>query len=201
MIAFVAGKLMDKMPHSVVVDTGGIGYEIFVPLSVFAELPPLGHTVAFHTCFVIREQMQALFGFSKKEDKQLFETLIQISGIGPKTALAILGHLPPPAFVQAIHSQDIKQITKVPGIGKKSAERLLLELRDKLPAFHKVEKIPLSLQKTDPSLLQDAEAALMHLGYNRQTASKAIQKTVEKKAAPFLWQNSSRQACKMFNGK
>jgi Holliday junction DNA helicase RuvA len=183
MIALITGKLVEKMPHSVVIDTGGVGYEIFIPLSIFGDLPSIGQTVTLHTCFVVREQMQALFGFSQREDKKLFETLIQISGIGPKTAINILGHISPQTFVRAIHNKDMTQIIKVPGIGKKSAERLFLELRDKLPGFQKKEEAPLYSLHSDIDLVQDAVAALVNLGYSQQVAHKAIRKTIEKQEA------------------
>lgn len=181
MYAHFKGLLAHSSPHEIIVDVGGVGYCIHISASVYALLPEIGTSVHMHTSFVVRENSQALYGFLSDTDKQVFELLLSVSGIGPKTALGILGHLSPRELRHAIDTNEIALISKVPGIGKKTAEKLILELRGKLAKF--VEATPDEFTthiKTNPEtlLINDAMSALINLGYNQNAAQKAIKKTL-----------------------
>src|SRR5499425_2207460 len=133
MIAHLRGQLISRRPNLVIVEAGGVGYDVTISVPAFSELPPLGSEVAFHIHTHVREDQIALYGFLRPEEKQLFEKLITVSGIGPKLAITILSGMAADEMVAAIRDNDIARLTKIPGIGKKTAERMTLELRDKLP--------------------------------------------------------------------
>jgi len=176
MIAHLRGKLISRHPSLVIVETAGVGYDVTISVPAFAELPPLGSEVAFHIHTHVREDQIALYGFLRPEEKQLFEKLITVSGIGPKLAITILSGMPADDMVNSIRSNDLARLTKIPGIGRKTAERMVLELRDKLPpaGTDQVLVIP-SLSATQ----EDVLSALLNLGYQRGAAEKALG-TVEK---------------------
>src|SRR6202522_4656915 len=133
MIAHLRGTLLSKHPNQVVIETAGVGYEINISVPTFSELPAKGTEVALHIHTHVREDQIALYGFLTPAEKQLFEKLITVSGIGPKLAITILSGMPADEMVGAIRGNDIARLTRIPGIGKKTAERMVLELRDKLP--------------------------------------------------------------------
>ena len=176
MIAHLRGKLISRHPSLVIVETAGVGYDVTISVPAFAELPPLGSEVAFHIHTHVREDQIALYGFLRPEEKQLFEKLITVSGIGPKLAITILSGMPADEMVNSIRANDLARLTKIPGIGRKTAERMVLELRDKLPpaGTDQVLVIP-SLSATQ----EDVLSALLNLGYQRGAAEKALG-TVEK---------------------
>jgi len=176
MIAHRRGKLISRHPSLVIVETAGVGYDVTISVPAFAELPPLGSEVAFHIHTHVREDQIALYGFLRPEEKQLFEKLITVSGIGPKLAITILSGMPADEMVNSIRANDLARLTKIPGIGRKTAERMVLELRDKLPpaGTDQVLVIP-SLSATQ----EDVLSALLNLGYQRGAAEKALG-TVEK---------------------
>ena len=132
MIAHLRGKLLAKHPNQAIVETGGVGYDVVISVPTFSELPAAGRDVALFIHTHVREDAIALFGFLRAEEKQLFEKLISVSGIGPKLAITILSGMPTPEMVSAIRGNDVARLTRIPGIGKKTAERMVLELRDKL---------------------------------------------------------------------
>src|SRR5580658_3861345 len=134
MIAHLRGKLLAKHPNQVVVETGGVGYEVNISVPTFSDLPPAGSEVALHIHTHVREDLIALYGFSQPAEKQLFEKLMTVSGIGAKLAITILSGMAAEELAAAIRGNDLARLTKIPGIGKKTAERMVLELRDKLPA-------------------------------------------------------------------
>jgi holliday junction DNA helicase RuvA len=179
MFAYVKGILAQSSPLHAIVEVNGIGYHISIPASLYPKLPQIGEPIQLHTSFVIREFSQALYGFLSPNEKELFEILIDLSGVGPKTALNLIGHLPLPTLQQAVLGHDIHTLSKVPGIGKKTAERLIIELKDKLanllppdPSMHAVH-----LQSDPRSMaIKDAMSALINLGYNQVVAQKAIKK-------------------------
>jgi holliday junction DNA helicase RuvA len=148
-----------------VVETGGIGYRLAIPLSTYTRLPEIGKHLKLFLSHVVREDAEILYAFLSKEERDLFEVLITISGIGPKTALAIIGHMVMSALQRAVGGNDVRLLSKIPGIGKKTAERLVIEMRDK---FKKIDK-PLTM-----SHLSDAVNALINLGYNPLEAQKAV---------------------------
>src|SRR6266513_427811 len=134
MIAHLRGKLLSKRPNQAIVESGGVGYDVAITVPTFSELSQVGSEVAFHIHTHVREDAIALYGFLHPEEKHLFEKLITVSGIGPKLGITILSGMPTDEMVGAIRGNDIARLTRIPGIGKKTAERMVLELRDKLPA-------------------------------------------------------------------
>jgi|688.fasta_scaffold16531_2 Holliday junction DNA helicase RuvA len=182
MYAYIKGKLVYCSATSAIVEAGGIGYKIFTPVSLLNKLPLLGSEILLYVSFVVRELSHALYGFLSEEERDLFETLLSVSGIGPKTALSLIGHLSVQEFYQAIGLEDMTTIVKVPGIGKKTAERLVIELRDKLGnLIHASSTDPSFYQISDPKarVIGDAMSALISLGYNQNAAQKAIKKTMQ----------------------
>lgn len=174
MIAHLRGRLLSKQPDKAVVEAGGVGYDVTISIPTFTELPNAGGEVALHIHTHVREDALALFGFLRAEEKKLFEKLIGVSGIGPKLAVTILSGMSTEFMVAAIRGNDVAQLTKIPGIGKKTAERMVLELRDKLDAFGAA---PASA-KTTP-VEEDVLSALVNLGYQRTAAEKAVSKAAE----------------------
>src|SRR5216110_1827967 len=142
MIAHLRGTLLAKHPNQAVVETGGIGYDVTISVPTFSDLPGLGSNVALHIHTHVREDVIALYGFLRAEEKQLFEKLISVSGIGPKLAITVLSGMPFAAAVSAIRGNDLAALTRIPGVGKKTAERMVLELRDKLEQFGSATAAP-----------------------------------------------------------
>lgn len=171
MISRLTGLLLEKQPPYVLIDLQGIGYEVQVPMTTFYQLPELNQKVTLYTHFVVREDVQALYGFHDKEHRSLFRQIIKTSGIGPKMGLAILSGMNAQVFMQHIYNQDIAQLTKIPGIGKRTAERLLIEMRDKFSG-HETSHFNLNTKSTDPQ--QEAISALIALGYREQDATRCI---------------------------
>jgi len=170
MIAHLRGKLIARHPNQAIVETAGVGYDVTISVPTFSGLPPLGSEVALHVHTHVREDQLALYGFLRPEEKQLFEKLLTVSGIGPKLAITILSGMPAEDMVNAIRGHDVARLTKIPGIGRKTAERMVLELRDKLPAGEAVAAALPTLSATQ----EDVLSALMNLGYQRPTAEKAL---------------------------
>ena len=171
MIAHLRGKLLAKHPGQVVVDTGGVGYDVTISVPTFSDLPSVGSEVALHIHTHVREDQIALYGFLRSAEKQLFEKLITVSGIGPKLAITILSGMPTDEMVNAIRGNDIARLTRIPGIGKKTAERMVLELRDKLPPAGAPEaRVSPAISPTE----EDVLSALVNLGYQRPVAEKAV---------------------------
>ncbi len=182
MFAFIRGKLHSATPSHVVLETGGVGYLILIPASLYPELPPQGSELLLYTVHVVREISQTLYGFTHKDECDLFEVLTGVSGIGPKTALAVIGHLNARDLGQAIANANIAAICKVPGIGRKTAERLVLEVRDKLPGLSSMPRTTqgggIQVHAVN-SKIGDAMSALINLGYSQAIAEKALKKTLE----------------------
>ena len=171
MIAHLRGKLISRRPNLVIVETGGVGYDVTISVPAFSELPSLGSEVSFHIHTHVREDQLALYGFLRHEEKELFEKLITVSGIGPKLAITTLSGMPADDMVNSIRANDLARLTKIPGIGRKTAERMVLELRDKLPPVgaDQVHVVP-SLSATQ----EDVLSALVNLGYQRAVAEKTL---------------------------
>ncbi|HJV05705.1 MAG TPA: Holliday junction branch migration protein RuvA [Chromobacteriaceae bacterium] len=173
MIGRLTGTLIEKLPPQVVVDVGGVGYEVDVPMTTFYQLPPLGQSTTLFTHLVVREDAHLLFGFASKEERQTFRQLIKVSGIGAKIALAILSGMTADELALAVAGEDIKRLSSVPGIGKKTAERLVLELRGKLATAGAVTTpggLPFAATPDEKS---DIVNALLALGYNDKEAAAA----------------------------
>jgi Holliday junction DNA helicase RuvA len=171
MIAHLRGKLLTKHPNQAIVETGGVGYDVTISVPTFSDLPAVGGDVALHIHTHVREDMLALYGFLRSAEKTLFEKLITVSGIGPKLAITILSGMAADEMVNAIRGNDIARLTRIPGIGKKTAERMVLELRDKLPPEKAGEA---ATMPTLSAVEEDVLSALMNLGYQRASAEKAL---------------------------
>src|SRR5215472_6169620 len=164
MIAHLRGKLLVKHPNQAIVEAGGVGYDVTISVPTFSALPAGGGDVSLHIHTHVREDQLALYGFLRFEEKQLFEKLLTVSGIGPKLAITILSGMAADEMVGAIRSGDVARLTKIPGIGKKTAERMVLELRDKLaPATSAPEPSPPAMSQVE----EDVMSALLNLGYQR----------------------------------
>jgi Holliday junction DNA helicase RuvA len=170
MIAHLRGKLLAKHPNQAIVETAGVGYDVTISVPTFSDLPAIGADIALHIHTHVREDIIALYGFLRPSEKLLFEKLITVSGIGPKLAVTILSGMPADEMVGAIRGNDIARLTRIPGIGKKTAERMVLELRDKLP---QVAPSPTSAPPMNATE-EDVLSALVNLGYQRPAAEKAL---------------------------
>lgn len=171
MIAHLRGKLLAKHPNQVVIETAGVGYEVTISVPTFSELPANGAEVALHIHTHVREDVIALYGFFRPAEKQLFEKLMTVSGIGAKLAITILSGMAADEMAAAIRGNDVARLTKIPGIGKKTAERMVLELRDKLPP--QVGTVTVAAPAMS-ALEDDVLSALVNLGYQRAAAEKAL---------------------------
>ena len=171
MIAHLRGRLLAKHPNQAIVETGGVGYDVVISIPTFSDLPVAGNEVALHIHTHVREDQIALYGFLKLAEKGLFEKLITVSGIGPKLAITILSGMAADEMVGAIRGNDVARLTRIPGIGKKTAERMVLELRDKLPAGGAPEAPAAAATSATE---EDVLSALMNLGYQRPAAERAL---------------------------
>jgi holliday junction DNA helicase RuvA len=173
MIAHLRGRLLVKRPNQVVIETGGVGYEVNISVRTYSELPAAGSDAALHIYTHLRQDVIALYGFFRPAEKQLFEKLMTVSGIGAKLAITILSGMPSEELASAIRENQIARLTKIPGIGKKTAERMVLELRDKmLPAANVSGPGP--VPEAISALEEDVASALVNLGYPRPIAEKAV---------------------------
>src|SRR5215831_5444048 len=171
MIAHLRGTLLSKHPNQAIVETHGVGYDVVISVPTFSELPATGSEVALHIHTHVREDALSLYGFLRIAEKHLFEKLITVSGIGPKLAITILSGMPVDEMVGAIRGGDVARLTRIPGIGKKTADRMVLELRDKLPAPIAGEQPAIA---TATPVEEDVLSALTNLGYQRAAAEKAL---------------------------
>lgn len=181
MYAYLKGILTHSSPQHAILEVQGIGYHIFIPYSTFSKLPQIGQPAHFYTSFVVREFSHALYGFLNLQERDVFDILLNVSGVGPKLALSLIGHLPWSSFQSAIIQEDIKTLCQVPGVGKKTAQRLIVELRDKLPdLMHaKAEVSTQTPQEDQMEGANDAVLALVNLGYNQSIAQKAIKQCMK----------------------
>ena len=170
MIAHLRGRLLSKTPQFAVVEAGGVGYEVTISIPTFTALPAEGEEAALLVYTHVREDALALFGFTTPTEKRLFEKLLSISGIGPKLAITVLSGLPPDRLIAAIHGQDHAMLTRIPGVGKKTAERIVLELKDKLKDLG-----PIAIAGAPTPVSEDVLSALINLGYQRAAAQKGME--------------------------
>ena len=174
MIAHLRGRLIAKHPNQAIVEAAGVGYDVTISVPTFSDLPPTGAEVELHIHTHVREDALALYGFLRRPEKQLFEKLITVSGIGPKLAITILSGMPTGEMVAAIRSNDFARLTKIPGVGRKTAERMCVELRDKLEGFGEPQP-----SATHSAVEEDVLSALTNLGYQRVLAEKAVERAVQ----------------------
>jgi Holliday junction DNA helicase RuvA len=179
-IAHLRGRILEKRPNRLVVDVNGVGYDLSVPLSTFYGLGDAGSEITLRVHTHVREDALALYGFATQVEQELFERLISVSGIGPKVALAVLSGIEPADLIRAIGCGDLARLTAIPGIGKKTSERIVLELKDRLPRVH-AAALAGELQADDtPALRDDLLSALINLGYHRPLAEKAVESAVNR---------------------
>ena len=183
MIGRLRGLILEKQPPLVLLEAGGVGYEIHMPMTCFYELPEIGTEAVVFTHFVVREDAHLLFGFNNKQERTLFRELIKVNGVGPKLALAILSGMSAQQFVGAVEREDAVSLTRLPGVGKKTAERLVVEMKDRFKGMHGDLFTPASelvLAAPESGVVDDSEAeavaALVSLGYKPQEASRMIAK-------------------------
>jgi Holliday junction DNA helicase RuvA len=176
MIATIKGNVLSKGPEGVVVDVNGVGYHVHVPLRSLGDIPDAGKEVFFYTYTNVREDAIQLFGFLTEEERRLFVTLIGINGIGPKLGLTILSGMPVRRFIEAIHNEDMDVLTRIPGLGKKTSARLVLEMRGKLPSMEASR----GLATNDSAINDDAVSALVNLGYKKSDSQRAVRDAMER---------------------
>ena len=191
MIGALTGRIVDKQPERLVVDVQGVGYQLHVPLSTFYELGEPGATASLRVHTYVREDTLSLFGFATLLELRVFERLITISGVGPRLALAVLSGIEPPELVQAVMRGDVDRLTRIPGVGKKTAERIGLELKDRLPAGLAGEP-DTGGEAPDAGDQGDVVSALLNLGYHRTAAERAAQAALKSGADGF--ERTLRQA-------
>lgn len=197
MIARLAGTIVDKQVQRLVVDVGGVGYDVIVPLSTFYGLGDAGAKVALRVHTHVREDAIQLFGFATALEQELFHRLITVSGIGPRVAISVLSGIEPPELVRAIGQSDVARLTRIPGVGRKTAERLVVELRDRLPELAAGEAPPAEAPADDAR--DDVLSALGNLGYQRAAAEKAVDKALAK-AESREFQSVLREALRVLAG-
>ena len=174
MIGQLRGKLLAETPPEILLEVGGVGYEVQVPMSTLYELPDVGREVLLHTHFVVREDAQLLYGFHDLKSKSMFRSLIKVNGVGPKMALGILSSMQADEFVQTVRGNDVSAMIKMPGIGKKTAERLIIEMRDRLDEWGDTSGAVAGGTLLTSSVSRDAETALISLGYKPPQAARSI---------------------------
>lgn len=183
MIGRLQGIILEKQAPELLLDVNGVGYELLAPISTFALLGRVGEPATLYTHLAIREDAHQLYGFAQKSDRTLFRTLIKVSGVGPKLALGILSGMDIEAFANCIQHEDLKSLTKLPGVGKKTAERLIIEMRDRLKEWQSSAPLWAQVEQNEKAqadtMLQEAESALIALGYKPQDASKMLLKVAK----------------------
>lgn len=187
MIGRLCGILLEKQAPNLLIDVAGVAYEVQAPMTTFYQLPDVGQQITLHTHLITREDAQLLFGFFAKQERALFRSLIKVNGVGPKLAITILSGIEPAGFVRCIADNDTATLVRLPGVGKKTAERLIIEMRDRLNDWAEGELPAGSMQNATAefiaqteSAVSDAVSALVALGYKPNDASKAVNKIVNR---------------------
>ena len=180
MIGQIRGIILEKQPPQLIVDVSGIGYEIDAPMGTFYQLPEIGQEVKLFTHFVVREDAHHLYGFYTRDERLLFRTLLKVNGVGPRLALTVLSSTAPDEFVRLVLNNDTASLVRLPGVGKKTAERLVIEMRDKLSNWYQTPIEDKAIKKEALSgrhqILHDAISALITLGYKQQEANRTVTK-------------------------
>jgi Holliday junction DNA helicase RuvA len=180
-IAHLRGRIFDKQPNRIVVDVNGVGYDVSVPLSTFYGLGEVGSEIALRVHTHVREEALSLYGFATRVEQDLFERLIGVSGIGPKVALAVLSGIEPLDLIRAIERGDLARLTAIPGVGKKTSERIVLELKDRLPRVEVAAAGGAAVAiEASSTLRDDLLSALINLGYHRPLAEKAVDAAISR---------------------
>jgi Holliday junction DNA helicase RuvA len=182
MIAFLRGRVLDKHPNRLIVDVAGVGYDVAVPLSTFYTVGDVGTDISLRVHTHVREDQLALYGFATPLELTVFERMIAVSGIGPKLALSVLSGIEPREFVSAIHRADLGRLTRIPGVGKKTAERIVVELRDRLPAAVEGAGVAVAPSSPEDAMRDDLVSALTNLGYHQQAIDTVLDKVFREPA-------------------
>lgn len=188
MIAHLRGRILEKHPTHLILEAAGVGYEVAISIPSFSGLPAEGAEVSLYIHTHVREDVLALYGFLRREEKQLFERLIGVSGIGPRLAMTVLSGIAPDALVSALRGNDLTALTRIPGVGKKTAERMVLELRDKLEGLTAAPS-PAPASRME----EDVISALVNLGYQRSSAEAAAKKAISKIGAGGSFEQAFRE--------
>jgi Holliday junction DNA helicase RuvA len=196
MIAFLRGRVLEKHPNRVIVDVGGVGYDVAVPLSTFYTAGEAGVEICLRVHTHVREDQLALFGFATALELTVFERLIAISGIGPKLALAVLSGIEPRELIAALQRGDVTRLTRIPGVGKKTAERIVLELRDRLPKAMEAAASGAPAPTADDTLRDDLISALTNLGYHRPAIENALDRLLHNRHDDVRFEDVLRAALK-----
>lgn len=204
MIGYLRGRILEKQPPWLLLDVNGVGYEVEASMNAFYRLPEVGAEAGVHTHFVVREDAQLLYGFADAQEKLLFRALIKVNGVGPKLALSILSGISAEAFINSVHQEDTTALVRVPGVGKKTAERLIVEMKDRLAQLQLPTLTELELcsgnqsevQAAAPDYRLEAESALLALGYKPQQATRAIEQAADLLGAEAVTEALIRQALK-----
>lgn len=199
MIGWLRGQLLEKQPNRLLVDVHGVGYDVQVPVSTFYQAGEPGHEVSLRIHTHVREDQIALFGFASILEQQLFERLIGVNGIGPKLALAVLSGIEPKDLVTAVQQADVGRLTRIPGVGRKTAERITLELRDRLPAIAELPTAGTIVDEAHVSVRDDVISALVNLGYQRPAVEKAVESVLKTSGAPAAFEETLRQALRQLS--
>lgn len=199
MIANINGILLQKSVNSIVIDVHGVGYRVFVPLSTFYELPDIGLPVSLRIHTHVKEDAIQLFGFKTSEEKNVFQLMISVAGIGPRLATNILSGISAPELARAVCTEDLKKLVSIPGIGKKTADRMIFELKEKLQKILLVEEEPLPGAGEDSGerVKEDALSALVNLGYKSSVAKDAMEKVIEESDGDVILESLLKKALKM----
>ena len=195
MIALLRGTLLEKHPNQAIVEAGGVGYDVVIPVSTFTHLPEAGAEVRLRIHTHVREDALALYGFLTQDEKTLFERLISVSGIGPTLAVKVLSGVAAPELIRAIQRGEVERLVRIPGVGKKTAERLVLELRDKLPAVTGAEPAPPAAALS--AVEQDVLSALLNLGCARPQAEAAVRRAATAGGPPAEFEPLFRRALEL----
>ncbi|QYN44566.1 Holliday junction branch migration protein RuvA [Gilliamella sp. ESL0441] len=185
MIGRLRGIIIEKQPPKVLIDVGGVGYNVFMPMTCFYELPNNGQEVIVLTHLIVREDAQLLYGFNHEQERELFRELIKVNGVGPKLALAILSGMSAKQFIVAVEQSEIKTLVKLPGVGTKTAERLIVEMKDRVKRFGEELSDSMTvietgnIKKSSNQIESEAVSALIALGYKPQEASRIISKVIK----------------------
>jgi Holliday junction DNA helicase RuvA len=178
MIGLLRGIILEKQPPQLLLDVNGVGYEIDAPMSTFYHLPDIGQEVTLHTHLVVREDAHLLYGFYSRDERSLFRTLLKVNGVGPRLALTILSSMDTNEFIRCVINNDAESLVRLPGVGKKTAERLIIEMRDKVSQGQQLTPLPhTNINQTNHprnQIIQDAVSALIALGYKPQEASRMV---------------------------
>ncbi|MEB8431243.1 Holliday junction branch migration protein RuvA [Cocleimonas sp. KMM 6892] len=176
MIGLLRGNILQKQAPELLLDVGGVGYELLASLTTFIDLPEIDNEVTLYTHLIVREDAHTLYAFSSVEERALFRTLLKVNGVGPKMALAIVSGMTANEFSQRVHANDVAGLTKLPGVGKKTAERLIIEMRDRLPEPSAQLEADVSIPVSARNMEDEATAALLALGYKPTHASQMVSK-------------------------